>query len=515
MSVEIVRPIIEAVAHLGFKPKLNADCLELCGQVTVGQVMVPIVVRFDDFTLAIAPRCFVPDTSMLNRKVVPHVDDAGELCVVDRRVYVFDRYRAPEQTLGLIVRAAEVLERGTTRAGTREIAEEFSSYWSGSYVTLRKGEDGVSANRADLTTAAAISFEAHQGKPETLGELLDWAKAWDATLERKMLAALARLSARDPALVLSASNATIVATVQVSAKGEKYMETLKRAPAWQRFVNSAQARSLKIVRSEGRRTDLATLFGQNGPAGSAPFSGRKIVLIGCGAIGGYLARMLAQSGAGLDTRFTIIDPDKLDRANVRRHQLGLGDHGRAKAVACAELIRRDFPGVDVLPLCAAAQDQAGVLAAADLVIDATGEQEFSDWLNAWALQRRADGAGCPAILYSWISGRGAATQSFLILDDEHACLRCLQPDLSQPGRFDPLKESVTEPIAPCGEQPVTPYGPAASTAAASLAASHANDWALGRPHHLMRTIRIDWDATVRRDPKSPERAANCPACGKP
>lgn len=513
MNMETIRPVIDAAAQLGFKPRLTPDGLDLVGQVAVGPAMVPLRARFADLALADAPRFYLPDTAMLGRKVVPHVDEAGELCVVDRRIYIFDRYQAPEQVLGLIVRAGEVLERGMTKAGTREIAEEFLSYWSSTYRELPSaGGTKVPGNLAHLTTAATLSFEAHQAKPGTLGELIDWASFWDATLADKMVAALGRLTARDPAIALSAPNGTIVATVMVSARGAKFRETLGRPQAWQRFVRSTAARSLPIERSEGRRTDLASLFGGNGPDGTAPLAGRTIVQIGCGAIGGYLARMLAQSGAGVGARFAIIDPEKLDRPNVRRHQLGLGEVGRYKAEGCAELVARDFPGVDIVPICTAAQDQAAVLAAADLVIDATGEQSFSDWLNAWALQRRAAEQPCPALLYSWIAGHGAAAQSFLSVDEKHACLRCLQPDLSKPGRFDPLKEPVAEPVAACGTQPVSRYGPAASMAAASLAASHAEDWGLGRPHHLLRTVRIDWEASVRRDPKSPDRSPACPAC---
>jgi molybdopterin/thiamine biosynthesis adenylyltransferase len=251
----------------------------------------------------------------------------------------------------------------------------------------------------------------------------------------------------------------------------------------------------------------------NGPERNPPLAGKKIVLVGSGAIGGYLSRMLVQTGAGLGARLTLIDPDRLTRENIRRHQLGLGDINRYKAEACAEGIGRDFPGVDVVALTDSAQRHPTLLAGADLIIDATGEQAFSEWLNAWRLERRAEGLPCATLLFAAIIGCGVAVQTFMIFDDAYACLRCLQPDPKKLGRFDPRQELEAEPAASCGEQPFTRYGPAASTAAASLASSHAVDWALGSPHHLLRTIRIDWEATVKRDPKSPDKAAGCPACG--
>jgi molybdopterin/thiamine biosynthesis adenylyltransferase len=518
LSAEIVRSVIDAVAVDGFMPRLAGGGIELHGVIKAGVATVPMYIRFEDVSFVSSPRCFLPDVSMLGRKVVPHLDDAGEFCVVDRQTVVFDRYRAPEQTRGLIVRAKEVLERGMGKAGTSEIAQEFHSYWSRTYFEFQdnpiNGSVAADAlNIGHVTTANTLSFDPHHTKPDTLGELLEWASYWDSSLDAKILSALARLSPNDPMVEIHAVNTTIIAQIMASRRGPKFLQTLSRPKSWKRFINSLEARALAIERMDGRRTDFPRIFGMNGPQGEAPLVGRKIVLIGCGAIGGYLARMLIQTGAGLDARFFVIDPDKLSKQNIRRHQLGVADLGRFKAEACAEALGRDFPGIDIFGIAAAAQQQVSILESADLVIDATGEQEFSDWLNEWALARRKSGEACPALLFAWIAGNGVAAQSFLSIDNSYACYRCLQPDLAKPGRFDPLKEQTIEAVAPCGDQPITRYGPAASTAAAGLACSHATDWALNHPHHLLRTIRIDWEASVRRDPKSPERAGDCPACG--
>ena len=515
MSNEAIRAVIEAVAADGFKSRLVGESLELYGEMKVGLVTVPMQIRFEDLTLATSPRCYLTDISMLPRKVVPHLDAAGEFCVVNRSMFVFDRYRAPEQTRGLIVRAKEVLERGMTKAGTIEIAEEFTSYWINNLIDLpSSAEDNKGLNIATVTTHEHLSFEAHQAKPETLGDLINWANFWDKKLGQKIMAGLGRCTFRDPMVEIHAPNATAIAQVMVTAGREKFAQTLKRSHVWQRYLKSSAALALPIKRADGRRTDLMKIFGMNGPESTPPLAGKKVVLVGCGAIGGYLSRMLVQTGAGLGARLTLIDPDRLSRENIRRHMLGLPDLGRAKAKACTEMISCDFPGVDIMPLVDTAQRHADILAGADLVIDATGEQEFSEWLNEWALGRRNDAASCPAMLFCWVSGQGIATQSFMVIDDVYACLRCLQPDHNKLGRFDPRKQQEDEPVVPCGEQPFTRYGPTASVAAAGLASSHAVDWALGQPHHLLRTIRIDWEVTMKRDPKSPEKVDYCPACGR-
>ena len=515
MSTETIRAIIKAVAADGFKSRLVGDGLELYGELKVGPATLPMHIRFDDLTLATSPRCYLTDVSMLPRKVVPHLDDAGEFCVVNRSMFVFDRYRAPEQTRGLIVRAKEVLERGMTKYGTNEIADEFTSYWINYLLKFPSTAEGIKRlNIATVTTHAQISFEAHQAKPETLGELIEWANFWDKELGQRIMDGLGRCTFRDPMVEIHASNAIVIARLMVTAGREKFARTISRPHIWQRYLKSVAALDFPIKRADGRRIDFMKIFGMNGLDGTPQLANKKVVLVGCGAIGGYLSRMLVQTGAGLGARLTLIDPDRLNRENIRRHTLGLADLNRLKAEACAEMIKRDFPGVDVVPLVNPGQHYEAILADADLVIDATGEQGFSEWLNEWALIRRKADTACPALLFSWVSGQGVATQSFMVIGGEHACLRCLQPDHNKLGRFDPRQEQEDEPVAPCGEKPFTRYGPAASTAAASLASSHAVDWALGQPRHLLRTTRINWDATVKLDPKSPDKMDFCPACGR-
>lgn len=510
---EAIISIVKAVAADGFSPRLDADGLTLEGGVAVGRVKVPLVIRFDDLTLASAPRMYLPDTSMLGRRVVPHVDSAGEFCVVDRRTHVFDRYRAAEQTRGLIVRAAEVLERGMTKAGTQEIADELPSYWSDTALELpdARGSSG-SKGVAYVTTAARLSFDADQDRPATLGDLLDWASRWDKGLPERMLSRFERLGSHDPIVVINAPNGSLVARLRMSERGSAVSKALIRPSGWSRFVRGNGARSLPIERLRGERVDLTTILGMGTGGGEPPLAGKRILQIGCGAIGGYLARMLAQMGAGVGAPFTLVDPDRLSRANVRRHQLGLGENGEKKADALGQEIARSLPGIEVMAIADQIQRRESMLGGVDLVVDVTGEVEVSEWLNAWTIARRAAGDPCPPVLYGWIAGHGAAAQSFLDMDDEYACYRCLQPDPTRPARFDPLREPPAEPVTACGEQPTTPYGPAASTAAASLVAAHVADWSAGKPHHLLRTVRIDWSTTVKRDPKSPGKVADCPAC---
>ncbi len=523
MSAVIAQAVIDAAATDGFTAHLTARGLTLTGEVRVRHTPIALRLVFDDLEFIEPPRVYVEQPAALPRHVVPHLDDAGELCVINRAFHVFDRYRAPAQTRGIIARAAELLTTGLSSAATAEIAREFPSYWGASRYdidslaepsrepTARKmGKPAASKRKlAWVKTAARLSFGAHQNKPATLGALLDWSAQWDPVLAAAITDAFASQDASDPAVAIEAPNGIAIARLMVSRGGPVFVRSLERPSAWSRWVKTAAARSTPIARLHGRRADLASLLGAN----EAPLADQAVTLVGCGAIGGYLARMLAQLGAGLGRgRLTLIDGDVLDVFNIRRHVLGASAVGRFKAEAVAEATLRDFPGLNVFARPVFVQSQRMILEASNLVIDATGEQAVSDWLNAWHLGRAGLEALKPTLLHCWISGAGIAVQSFISTEPGYACYRCLQPDQGTRPRFDPLREPPSEPVATCGEQLMTPYGPAAPTAAAALAAQHAVEWARGHPHHLLRTVRLDWERSVRRDPSSPSMAANCPAC---
>jgi len=97
---------------------------------------------------------------------------------------------------------------------------------------------------------------------------------------------------------------------------------------------------------------------------------RRITLVGCGAIGGYLAQALLKLGAGSGTgSLTLIDPDELGPGNLGRHFLGMDSLYKPKAVALRETLIRQFPHARIDPEPRRAAYPSDI--AGDLVIDAT------------------------------------------------------------------------------------------------------------------------------------------------
>ncbi len=145
--------------------------------------------------------------------------------------------------------------------------------------------------------------------------------------------------------------------------------------------------------------------------------------------------------------------------------------------------------------------------------DATGDWNTRYALNEW-FRDLSNGPG--AILCCWVSGNGAAVQSFLNLREDDCCLRCLHPKMSEPPRFRPLKPGVEVNQAPatCGDGAYIPYSVAAPATAAGLACDMAIDWANDRPGPRFRTILLDPERGIRREPTSPTRHKDCPSCNR-
>ncbi len=538
MTDATLKRLVEGLKLDGFKLKHTSSGPSFRGSVRVRENLVNLRLEYLDANFAEPPKVFVEQPEKLSPGVIAHLDEAAELCVLDRRLYVADRYAVAEQARGIVRRAAEVLERGLTKAGPQEIAEEFPRHWGGKVVEVHFGPRNGFAKVVEakswlqfeicsepvappgigavvIQTGLRLSFLNGQSRPSTLGDVLDWARAWDPTLPNRMLGGLSALSPIDPFAIIYAPNGIAIFQLKVSSRGERVVKSVLRPRAWRTLVRGNFGRNLPITRNQGLRVDTEYILGTNSMNGTAPLAGLTIALVGCGAIGGFLSIALAQLGAGLaGGRLVLIDHDILSARNTARHRLGADKVGTNKALACKECVEQAFPGLSVSGLPLKVEQCQSRVMAAQFAIDATGEHAVGDLLNAWRLEQSASGGASPALLHVWVEGNGAAVQSYFSSDPNGGCYRCLQPDLLLPPRFPVLRRDADVSVATgCGEAPFSPYGPAAPMAAAALATSHVLDWVRGTPRPLLRTARLSFQDTLERKPANPSKSNRCPACG--
>lgn len=137
---------------------------------------------------------------------------------------------------------------------------------------------------------------------------------------------------------------------------------------------------------------------------SPELRGRRVLLVGAGSVGGYVAEALVRSGVG---RLTLVDPDRVDGANLGRAPYLTSDIGKSKVAALTARLMSINPAASVtgLPEAVDEVDPAllrALIQAADLVVAATDDNRAQQRLNHLAYW-----AGRPAVfigLYAKAAG---------------------------------------------------------------------------------------------------------------
>ena len=106
------------------------------------------------------------------------------------------------------------------------------------------------------------------------------------------------------------------------------------------------------------------------PEEQAALADRRVLVVGCGGLGGYIIEYLVRMGVG---ELTVVDGDVFEPGNLNRQLLsGEDTMGRSKAEAAAARAKNVNPLVRVTPVAAFLTDENadGLAAGQDLVMDA-------------------------------------------------------------------------------------------------------------------------------------------------
>lgn len=207
----------------------------------------------------------------------------------------------------------------------------------------------------------------------------------------------------------------------------------------------------------------------------------------------------------------LSDPDTLSVGNIGRHVLGFGDLERSKTSAIRQQLFDRYPRIEVIEVTDQNMIRAG-MAGIDLVVDATGNQALSLYLNELKLKGKFDAP----IVFAWVAGSGCGSQSYLFSSDKDACLNCL--DYSVPGGSSSVmrkeyRTTLKNSAGSCGDW-LVPFSATAALHAAALAADLAVGWAKGKPNPRLRSITLDYEGGKTVKPISPAPNLKCPACNK-
>lgn len=521
-------------------PAVYRGSIPVHGRMAVVEIDVP------DPTFIRMPKVKLLDRSELPVSTLAHLGDEAEICYADDGGLPLDLYNPGGSVLRVLIEASAALERSFAGGADEEFERELASYWRGKVVYFAVDRPAAASilqaeivrRSADKSSGLIVvpkgAWKDHTGtrspvtilnfpenlrhtpefRAQTLAGVLDYIAA-QSLKPPGWRSAVIGATVANGYVFLAAPNALIGWSSEIPAR----LSIIQgRSRGFREgFFRKMVEQSLGEVRLERLNADDVSLrfCVERNLAGAPSLIGKRIAMIGCGTVGGYLGRMLVQAGAGCGADFSIYDPETLRPGNLGRHTLGFDQIGLNKARALAAQLQKFHPDVTVSAQPIDATAEWSVLEKVDLIIDATGEQNVASALNRAYLASDRPGTEL-ALLHAWVFGNGVAGQSFLNLKDGLACYRCLTQGFGGEWRYNPLRDAKSETArAPgrCGEGGYVPFAVDASMAAAGLAMRAALDWASGKPGQRMRTTVVDHVAGRDKvDWASPKPLSNCPAC---
>jgi molybdopterin-synthase adenylyltransferase len=218
----------------------------------------------------------------------------------------------------------------------------------------------------------------------------------------------------------------------------------------------------------------------------------RVAIVGCGALGSFLAGALARAGIGW---MRIIDRDYVELSNLQRQWLFDEcdvEQGLPKSIAAARKIAAINSGVTVEPAVAdlTASNAEDLLGDVGLILDGTDNFETRYLINDFAVSRKLP----------WIYGAAVGSYgiTMAVIPGHTSCLRCIYPE--SPGGVQPTCETAGV------------LGPVTAVIA-SLQASEALKILCGAaPSGKITTVDV-WSGEMRQvSQPAPER--DCPTCGR-
>tara|TARA_R110000851_G_C13094904_1_gene567326 strand:- start:1049 stop:2728 length:1680 start_codon:yes stop_codon:yes gene_type:complete len=487
--------------------------------------------------------------------VCPHISHDGLLCYLDSQRAYLPRWEFPGAVISCIHAAEAMLDKIARGEIERDIEDEFLAYWAGKPLLIdlpdfskRRNfddlgffdieldeqrsiqligvspsylasayEDFVKPDRIHSTPLHFVEIDSPLGAsgdnwpPKTVYDLLEWSKKISPSIQDCVRNALCDIS--DPSkpqslVLIKGTNKSCAVAIKGNIDFflyKKYRSPEQFAQRVTRF-QKLQKR-FELIRFEPTPTDPESWLTRNNQDKHLGLSGKRVILLGCGSVGGYLADILAKMGAGqLGGELILSDDDSLQPGNLGRHILGFADIGGKKSLGMRNRLRSMYPHIEVnVSTDAEIKDRS-----THLVIDATGSKEVSHYIN----ELKVEGEISADVIFTWVAGEGIGAQAILVSDLNYACLTCLETD--RPGGIHSVLKNgyetgFKEGSGGCGDF-LVPFDVTAAIHAASLAGKMVLDWSRNRPHPTLRTILLDRKNGAAVTDASPKPNRQCPIC---
>lgn len=550
-------------SQYGFHPSpRKPGDINFTGVICVVDLDVRVELRFLSEFLLEPPKAFLLDWNydIKLRKFLGtgHISSNGLICYYDESREFWNASQLLAYTAGAIERIREILESDARGDNSEEWIRDFNGYWPNN-PPLYLCERPTNKSLFDELSYDAKTWLVHRDShPEWLkrGALkaTQWhsielcappvpaAEDWPPTKIHSLINWMVSFVA-NPAMLLAVTLCSLHPNRKKRAKQSECKGIIfywgQEAPQFFgiRFTMSS---SQKNALCQGRKKGLANLLSYSGvgidfepvnferidlkyihqrslPEGGQTLENKRILLVGAGAIGGYLAQQLAALGAGWGKNgiLTIVDNDFLSSANIGRHLLGLKMLGCKKVDALRNYLYASFPHLNIIAIGESIFDSVHLFSPRpDMVINATGSETVSIALEV-LLRMKFDDR--PPIVHGWVLGHGLAVQAYIRESETDACFECLWdgtgPDRRRRSELSKDPSGDTTVFAPCHHS-FYPFTVNAAASAASLMTTVIVDWLQGGITHTLRHIILRPEKCFKRPDSRPMRKKGCTVCSR-
>lgn len=448
-------PIVKSVAEL--HPKYMAEPWAKERSVCRGYKLeieingVPVIFYFgikNSFPLSL-PYVFLAQWDLFG--IIPHVEDDGYICYAQEEGSLLNSEDIEGLAQEALYRAVRVITDGISGKNHKDFLDEFGAYWD----RLKKVKDVISIVSPGNQVKRIHLYKAHDRKryfaddwhsfkkflklpphdvwkyyssiyipltPETIIIPPHPLKFWELPDIRKIIFDNLRADQKSELLSLIAKSHH-EEFVLVSIPGMSGGKTLfgikfKSVPYAHPLID--EGRASEIIPLSITRRDKEYLL----PRGGSNLSLRekRVLLLGCGALGGFIANELAHAGI---LRLTVLDKDILTYENLFRHVLGRKYVRRNKVDGIKADIEEKLPYIEVTPICSSIEDaiRSGKIKVEDfdLIISALGNPTIELAFNKYVYANDS-----PPVIFTWLEPYGIGGHALLTrLKGSNGCLKCL------------------------------------------------------------------------------------------
>lgn len=444
---------------------------------------------------------------------LPHVDIDGYVCFAQEEGLLLNRRDPLDIAEEALKRAIRVLSDGFEGSNYSDLVDEFESYW----VRLKEKESLPSFIRPDDVTrkiSVALSEKSYEfvcDGEQAVSEYLNGNRPKHRTIRAGLYIPL-----RPGFLITPPQGGSFwdiekvrqIVNSGIMPEGVRVLERLSRKWKSEELVlfrlprpsGGATLFGIRFegvsgghpLRKEGKvqrlipvalvRRDRQYLIPRGG--GKMELENKRVALIGCGSVGGYIALEIARAGV---SDLTLIDHDTLSEENIFRHVLGRSALQKSKVDALKKEIEDKIPFTKVTPVpkhIEVAIDEGQLdLTRFDLLMVALGKPTMELYLNEIIHGTK----GSPPVVFTWLEPYGIGGHAMLTNNSREGakvpgCLECLftpavgDPNSSLHNRssFAEGGQSFGKNISGCAGL-FTPYGSLDAMRTAELATRLAID----------------------------------------